>query len=120
MHYLFTTKLKSGKYNVWLYDSDLKKKLKIAQFKTKEEAEKFMAEWVNVYKAKLTNFSKNEKIKNKIWKKVEYEIKREKLEKDYYQGLITAEKLNRLLRELKNKIYTSPELKKKPGFNNKI
>ena len=49
---------------------------------------------------------------DEIWRKLSYQIEKEKLDKQYYSGLLTVEELIRLLRELKDKIYPSEELKK--------
>ena len=49
---------------------------------------------------------------NELWRKLSYQIEKEKLDKQYYSGLLTVEELIRLLRELKDKIYPSEELKK--------
>ena len=56
---------------------------------------------------------------NDIWQKIEYQIQKEKLDKDYYCGKLTAEELVRLLRELYEKIYVPKnEIKKKAELNN--
>ena len=46
---------------------------------------------------------------NEIWKKISYDIQKEKLDKAYYLGLLTAEELCRFLRELKEKIFKPKE-----------
>jgi len=46
---------------------------------------------------------------NEIWKKIEYKIKKTELDKAYYSGLLTAEELCQLLKELKEKIFKPKE-----------
>lgn len=48
----------------------------------------------------------------RIWKIVEYQIKKERLEKDYFQDKITAEEFNYLLDKLRNEIFAKTEFKK--------
>lgn len=44
---------------------------------------------------------------NEVWKKIGYQLKKEKLEQAYYKGKITVEELNRLLEELNGQPTTS-------------
>jgi len=65
---------------------------------------------LNMKKNLLKPFKGNPKSENnEIWKKISYDIQKEKLDKAYYLGLLTAEELCQLLKELKEKIFKPKE-----------
>jgi len=88
MYHIFSTKQKDGKYNIWLWNSDFNKKVRIARLDTKKEADDFLENtddffenWDDIYKVKLEvpPRSKDNKMWQKITKNKRYRRHRNKL-----------------------------------------